>query len=597
MMPVSMNMADGDIIECNCTIDDSYMIIMGDERFYRAFGENTMFTFDRLVCEDDRKVFMEYIHSGNEKEPILIRCQLRSNVYRWMLVYKKYTDNQVEGHNLIELRLHDVLVQRNKFSLYRSNVNKYRAMLTHINEKIFEYDLKTGVFQMYFYANGRSEIIEKDFLDDWQKRMIAFEYIDKSDMDSFNRFCDYMRSGDDSFSITFQSKIMTRGSRPDNLNFRGGSVNDGIEKTLVVGLITEVGGRIEPKAILYDNNVNKDSSTGVLNKKAVTDEVIANITKADATDKRPMYLMVADIDDFKSVNDTYGHHFGDEVILAFATELQRTIGDRGVVGRIGGDEFMVLYSNFDGIAEVKDALKAVRKRLTLKLAEKKAGYRFSISAGISTYPTDGTTYDELFKIADGCLYIAKGKGKDRYIIYDKEMHGGLIGDQVRSGNTTVSAEFMKPIDKCNLAGDLMVKVMKDGEPVVKDVLNELIDRMNIHGISVYAGEDMHLEYVLGHYSQSIDSAEYVLQPEYKKHFDEHGINIINNIASLSIGFPSVYEEYTKRDICSSLQMFIKKGDNVLGLICFDIFGEHRRKWSSDDINMIYLVVKAITYAK
>lgn len=597
MLPVSMNIADGDIIECNCTIDDSYMIIMGDERFYRAFGDNTMFTFDRLVHEDDRKTFIEYMVNGPETEPILIRCQLRSDVYRWMLIYKKQTHNQVDGHYLIDVRLYDVLVQRHKFALYRGNVNKYRVMLTNISEKIFEYDLKTGVFQMYFYANGRSEIIEKDFLDSWQQRMIALGYVDEAEQEDFNKFCDNLRSGIDSFSITFHSRIMTKGSRKDTLNFRGGIVTDGIEKTMVAGLIFEVGGRIEPRQALYDNVANKDSSTGILNKKAVTDEITLRINNTNATDKKTMYLMVADIDDFKSVNDTYGHHFGDEVILAFATELQRTIGDRGLVGRIGGDEFMVLYSDFDGIDEVRDALKAVRKRLKIKLAEKRAGYMFSISAGIATFPKDGNTYDELFKIADGALYIAKGKGKDRYIIYDKEMHGSLIGSEVRSGNINVSSEFMKPIDKCALAGELMIKVLEGGKEVIKSVLEELIDRMNIHGISIYSGDGMVCEHCMGHYAKKIESAEYVLQEKYMKRFDEHGINIINNIASLSIDFPDVYEMFVERNICSSLQMLIKKDDVISGYITFDIFGEHRRKWSSDDINMIHLVVKAIAYAK
>ncbi len=597
MLPVSMDISGGDIIECNCTIDDSYMIIMGDERFYRAIGTNTMFTFDRLVHEEDRKTFVEYIAKGDESKPILIRCQLRGDVYRWMLLYKKSTDNQVDGHDLIELRLYDIIVQRHKFSLYRGNVNKYRAILTQIDEKVFEYDLNTGVFQMYFYANGRSEIIEKDFLDAWQQKVLAFDYVEKSEIESFNRLCDYIRSGADSFSITFKSKFMTKGSRRDTLNFRGNTVTDGIDRTMVVGIITEVGGRIEPKAVLFDNAANKDSATGILNKKAVTDEIKAAIEDTDATDKKQMYLMVSDIDDFKSVNDTYGHHFGDEVILSFARELQRTIGDRGIVGRIGGDEFMVLYKDFENIDEVKDALKAVRKRLKLKLAEKKAGYMFSISAGISTYPKDGITYDELFKIADGALYIAKGKGKDRYIIYDKEMHQSLIGDEVRSGNTNKSAEFMKPIDKSDFASQLMIKVMEEGESAIKPALEELIDRMNIHGISVYSGEQFKCEYSLGHYATPMDKAQYVLDKKYLERFDEYGINIINNAQSLSIDFPCVYDIFMEHNICSSLQMLIKEDNKICALISFDIFGEHRRKWSADDVNMVYLVVKAISHAR
>ncbi len=63
--------------------------------------------------------------------------------------------------------------------------------------------------------------------------------------------------------------------------------------------------------------------------------------------------MIIDIDNFKSVNDTYGHRFGDEVIADLASELRRTVGERGIIGRIGGDEFMCLLTDYNSIEEVR----------------------------------------------------------------------------------------------------------------------------------------------------------------------------------------------------------------------------------------------------
>lgn len=72
----------------------------------------------------------------------------------------------------------------------------------------------------------------------------------------------------------------------------------------------------------------------------MTDEATAAINLANVVGcDHSMYLMVWDIDDFKQVNDTYGHYFGDEVIKHLATELNRAVANRGLVGRIGGDEF------------------------------------------------------------------------------------------------------------------------------------------------------------------------------------------------------------------------------------------------------------------
>lgn len=595
MIPISMKKEDNDILEANCTIDDSYMIVLGDERFYRAFGDDEMYAMDQLIYEDDRDTFVDFILSKDETVPIFVRCLLIDK-YRWMLIYKKHVDKQIDEHSLIELHFYDVIVQRSKFSLYYSNVQKYRAMLTQIREKVFEYDFHTGMFCIYFYMDGRSEMIEKDYLDDWQKRMLRLGYVTDANVEIFNSMCDDIRKGTDSFAYTFQSTIMSKGGRRDTLNFRGESLTDGSRKSLVVGLISEIGGRIGQKAVLYDNLANKDA-TGLLNKKAVTDDIVAAIkAEKDAQSSKKLFLIIYDIDDFKSVNDTYGHYFGDEVIMSFATELSRTIGSRGIAGRIGGDEFITLLTEFEDIDEVKDFLGVLRKRIKLKLAEKKNGYMFSVSIGISEYSKDGDTYEQLFKIADGALYIAKEKGKDRYIIYRKELHGDIITDDARRVGINNGTEFMKPIDKCELAANYVIRLMREGQKAVVPVLEELMDRMNIHGISLYSGSDMKCECAIGHYLEQIAYADYVLDEKYCQMFDEYGINRINNVASLVADFPELLKRFRQHNICSSLQMAIRKEGKIVRLITFDTFGENRRKWSQDDISTVYMVVKAIANA-
>ena len=129
---------------------------------------------------------------------------------------------------------------------------------------------------------------------------------------------------------------------------------------LVVGLIDEIGGRIDAQPVLYDNDVNKDSATGLLNKKAVTEAVIDALAEADTlNDRRTLYLAVMDIDDFKNVNDTYGHYFGDEVIAGFAAELRKNIGDKGIIGRIGGDEFIHEFGKGDSRDVFENAQKVI----------------------------------------------------------------------------------------------------------------------------------------------------------------------------------------------------------------------------------------------
>ena len=178
--------------------------------------------------------------------------------------------------------------------------------MNQMKQRFFEYDFKTKIITIYFYVNGHSEILEKDMLSEWQKRVVRMGFVEGENIERFNRMCDDIENGIDSFSSTFKSSFMSRGTRTDLLNFRGETMREGSINMLVVGLIDEIGGRIDAQPVLYDNDVNKDSATGLLNKKAVTEAVIDALAEADTlNDRRTLYLAVMDIDDFKNVNDTY----------------------------------------------------------------------------------------------------------------------------------------------------------------------------------------------------------------------------------------------------------------------------------------------------
>lgn len=585
--------AESDIMEANFTLNAGYAIIMGDERFYRLLGDKSLYTFNMLVYPQDRESFEQFMSSDNEKELVVVRCLVANDTYRWVILKKKDTVELPE--RMIHIQMQDIFVVSQKFSLYFNRVKKYRAIMNMIREKVFEYDNHTGILTIYCYINNRSEIIDKDSLEEWQKRVIRLGFVEQTQQEAFYRLCDNIRAGSESFSITFRSGIMSKGERNDVLNFKGQTIYDGDERLLTIGLITEKGNRMSDTNVLLEaSNANLDSATGVLNKKSVTDEVTAAINLANmAGNEQDMYLMVWDIDDFKQVNDTYGHYFGDEVIKHFAMELSRSVSNRGIVGRIGGDEFLVFIKESNGQEALRSLLKAIRKKLNMELAQKKSEYEFSASIGISQYGKDGKDYETLFKIADGALYIAKEKGKDRYIIYDKEKHGDLLMEDSGSRKKAAGVDFMHQIDKMEMASELMLKVLNGNIETVGDILSELMDKMNIHGITVYEGKKMNCVTARGHYERKPEAAGYLYEGEYLKRFDEHHIHVINNAASLVVDYPEVYEHFQNNNICSALQYLCYIGEEPMALLEFDIFGNNRRKWSQDDISTIYIVVKAI----
>ena len=196
-------------------------------------------------------------------------------------------------------------------------------------------------------------------------------------------------------------------------------------------------------------------------------------------------------------------------------------------------------------------------------------------------------------IADGALYIAKEKGKDRFIVYDKEKHGHLLTEDGYCHKKTAGVDFMRPIDKVELSTNLMLKVFNGGMDVAEEVLMELMDKMNIHGMTIYKAPSMECRKTLGHYEKEPGTQLCLSEEKYLARFDEHHIHVINNTASIAVEYPQVYEHFKQNNIGSALQFSCMLNGQLWAVFEFDIFGANRRKWCQDDISAIYSVVKAI----
>lgn len=152
----------------------------------------------------------------------------------------------------------------------------------------------------------------------------------------------------------------------------------------------------------------KDALTGVLGRAALEDEMRRTIQHARKTGT-PLSLIVTDIDHFKRVNDQFGHGAGDDVLRSFAKRLRRNVGGSGgLVGRWGGEEFVVLLP---GVARPDAVVMAERLRQEVSHAPV-AGQEVTASFGVASYRRSGDDIDTLFGRADERLYEAKNAGRN-----------------------------------------------------------------------------------------------------------------------------------------------------------------------------------------
>jgi len=161
---------------------------------------------------------------------------------------------------------------------------------------------------------------------------------------------------------------------------------------------------------LAEARAQTDPLTGLANKRAI-EETVKRMHAQSMRLGSPMSVLVLDLDHFKRVNDTYGHPRGDEALAATADSMSSTVRDSDFVGRMGGEEFIVLLPDTANDAAVHVAQKLRRAIEALVIPGVPTG--ITASVGVATYPDDAVESDAVLRLADRALYLAKKLGRNR----------------------------------------------------------------------------------------------------------------------------------------------------------------------------------------
>ena len=157
-----------------------------------------------------------------------------------------------------------------------------------------------------------------------------------------------------------------------------------------------------------------DVLTGLLNRACMRQRIREELARAEGTDVRHALIMI-DVDNLKSINDMLGHKEGDNQLILFAMKLQGAFRESDYVGRIGGDEFLVLMRNIKDEQSVRQKAEQLVKELFWSVGDD-ASLHISASIGAVCYPEDGHTLEELYENADKAMYRVKHNGKSGYSI-------------------------------------------------------------------------------------------------------------------------------------------------------------------------------------
>lgn len=328
---------------------------------------------------------------------------------------------------------------------------------------------------------------------------------------------------------------------------------------------------------------NKDLKTDYLTG-LYTRDIIVDYAKHLIEKGTEFSLALVDIDNFKNVNDNYGHTVGDHVISFLANRLKDSFGNRGVVGRFGGDEFMVVIPNITEYDAVWSLLREVHKTIDGVTPPDYKTLYLTCTFGLSRCPTDANNYDALFELTDKALYRGKIKGRNCFIIYLESKHKNI---QLHSADdTTISSMQMhtQVFKFLNSAPHLA-----DG---IKDLLLFLGSNLMIDHIGIQTKDDLYFSQI--HTLSNTEEFESITNTFFMDNVSPSmGVYYLNDVTHLeNIGQKELHEVCLKQGIKSSLYATIRYNDEIFGYIRADSTST-ARIWQYKDMDLLITAANAI----
>ncbi|MBC8238152.1 MAG: EAL domain-containing protein [Helicobacteraceae bacterium] len=171
---------------------------------------------------------------------------------------------------------------------------------------------------------------------------------------------------------------------------------------------------------LLNHQANHDTLTNLPNRMLFKDR-LTQIIKSSTRHKEQFALLFIDLDQFKKINDSLGHHIGDEVLIESASRLGSIIRDEDTLARLGGDEFTIILKDISSVQGASTVAQKIVKIMKEPIKIKGHTLFISSSIGISMFPADATSEDNLIKFADTAMYRAKDEGRDNFQFYSSDM--------------------------------------------------------------------------------------------------------------------------------------------------------------------------------
>ncbi|MEG2958873.1 MAG: diguanylate cyclase [Oscillospiraceae bacterium] len=411
-----------------CQADDDFTLIDANDGFYKITGytrEELKLLFDdklvRLMRPADVQRVQEslrYQQETGETTRDELSLVGADGTVTWILLGGTVVEVP-GGETVVYCSFTDISELKSTQEALRDAKQRYDLIMAETQDVVFEWDLENHTIR-------HSKIYEQKFgydciREDFPQSILDRHLVPPEDEAAFSGLYRQIAEGARFASAEYRIQKADGDFLWCHVSVMAASYEDS-RVTRAVGIITDIE-KAKQELQAVTEQAQRDAMTGLYNKvttqRHIEQQILGGVTEGA--------LLTVDIDNFKDVNDTLGHGSGDLALIEVARQLRLLFRSGDIVGRVGGDEFMVFVAGMVEGEDLEQKLRDISTVFNWSFCKNDIEYGISCSIGVALYPRDGADFTALSKRADAALYFAKQNGKNRFAIYSDEMQRSIHG--------------------------------------------------------------------------------------------------------------------------------------------------------------------------
>lgn len=594
---------------CQCLNDRQLTLVDVNEGFFHLFGYSRRELEQRfenqylpLVHPEDREMVIHSIRNkllSSEQFELEYRGVAKDGRQVWILDQCQLAAG-TDGQEYLCSVLIDITNRKQAQDELRLTLERHQVIMDQTNDIIFEWDIPTD--HIHYSSNWHKIFGYEPVSDSVSSRLLTASRILPEDLPQLLALMEKVKKGKPYGEAELRiakadgQYLWCRVRATTQFDHYSG------KPIKAVGVILNIDSEKRRAQELLDR-AEKDSLTSLYNKSAAFRKIRLLLSQWEEQELAAMFIL--DMDNFKLVNDSFGHMFGDAVLAEIASRLKRLFQVEDIVARIGGDEFLVFMRHVRGEQAVREKLAEVLEAFQKEIAGGMESCPLSCSIGVAYWPGTCADFQDLFSHCDQALYHAKLSGKSRYLFYDGENMENPFGRDAPyalAASTRIESDDSNNFDSDGIVSQAFQKLYESGD--VKQAVNSILElvgrKFNVSRVYIFedSKDGAHcsntFEWCNEGVKPEIDTLQNISYEElggnYQDNFNENGIFYCPDISYLPQKQVAVL---APQGIRSMLQCAVRDGGRFVGYVGFDDC-TMTRLWTQNQIDALTFISELIS---